>query len=698
MAPALPTPSEASHAARYEALLRVLHLLTAQRSPTALFRVLGRELRQVVTCDGIGLALYDAAGRQHYCHALEIEPQPGVVPLTDVPLEETLTWWVYHHQQPLVIPTVDTETRFPQLMALLKTYGIQSVCGLPLTTVHRRLGGLCLGSASANAYSEAEVCFLALVADYVALVIDNALNFEAAQREKERLELLLDLTNNLVANLELRDLLRAISASVRRVMHCDVAGVALPDAEGHQLRAYALEFPDSKGFLQEEVRVPIAGSLAGKAFQTEKPVVENRPDPAEVAPEENHFIAGEGLQSHCLLPLLSRNRCLGVLGLGRVREQAFSQDEVDVLARVASQVAIAVDNALAYGQIAALKDQLAQEKLYLEDEIRSAMHFEDIVGTSGALRRVLHQVETVAPTDATVLIYGETGTGKELIARAIHNLSQRRAHAFVKLNCAAIPTGLLESELFGHERGAFTGAVTQRIGRFELANRGTIFLDEIGEIPLEVQPKLLRVLQEREFERLGSPRTLRTDARLIAATNRDLTAMVEAQTFRADLFYRVNVFPVHVPPLRERPDDIPLLVRYFAQQFARRMHKTIATIPADTMQGLIQYPWPGNIRELQNVIERAVILSPGPVLQVPRTDLTLRATETVPGQHETRAAARRTPMRNVLEEAERQHILRVLEETKWVVAGPHGAAVRLGMKRSTLQFRMQKLGISRRGK
>jgi formate hydrogenlyase transcriptional activator len=710
MSPALPTPSEASHAARYEALLRVLHLLTAQRHPTALFRVLARELRQVVTCDGISLALYDAAVRQHYFHALEIGPQPGVVPLADVPVEETMTWWVYQHQQPLVIPAVDTETRFPQLMALLKTYGIQSACGLPLTTVHRRLGGLCLGSASANAYSEEEVCFLSLVADHVALVIDDALNFEAAQREKDRLELLLDLTNNLVSNLELRDLLRAISASVRRVMRCDGVGVLLPDAAGHQLRVYALDYPDSKGFIQEETLVPIEGSLPGKAFQTGKPVVVGRPDPTQVSPEDYRLIAGEGLQSSCLLPLISRNRCLGVLGLGRQPEHAFRQEEVEFLTQVARQVAIAVENALAYGEIAALKDQLAQEKLYLEDEIRSEMYFEDIVGTSAALRRVLHQVETVAPTDATVLIYGETGTGKELIARAIHHLSTRRQHAFVKLNCAAIPTGLLESELFGHEKGAFTGAVTQRIGRFELANRGTIFLDEIGEIPLEVQPKLLRVLQEREFERLGSPRTLRTDARLIAATNRDLAAMVEAQTFRADLFYRINVFPVHVPPLRERPDDIPLLVRYFAQQFARRMRKTIETIPADTMQALVQYPWPGNIRELQNVIERAVILSPGPVLQVPRTDLTPRATDTVgatvsaqgrqalPGQHEARDAARRAPIRSMLEEAERQHILRVLEETNWVVAGPHGAAVRLGMKRSTLQFRMQKLGISRHGK
>jgi formate hydrogenlyase transcriptional activator len=698
MAPALPTRLEAPHAARYEALVRVLHLLTAQRNPTALVRVLARELRQVVTCDGLICALYDAAVRQHSFHAWEIEPQPGVVPLADVPVEETLTWWVYHHQQPLVIPAVDTETRFPQLMALLKTYGIQSVCGLPLTTVHRRLGGLCLGSASANAYAEEEVRFLALVADHVALVIDDALHFEAARREKDCLELLLDLTNTLVANLELRDLLRAISASVRRVMRCDGVGVLFPDAAGHQLRVYALDYPDSKGFIQEETLVPLGGSLPGQVFRTGKPVVLDRLDAAQVSPEDYRLVAGEGLQSNCLLPLISRHRRLGVLGLSRVREQAFSQDDVDFLARVASQVALAVDNALAYGEITALKDQLAQEKLYLEEEIRSELSLEDIVGHSAALRHVLHYVEIVAPTDATVLLTGETGTGKELLARAIHHLSARRPHAFVKLNCAAIPTGLLESELFGHERGAFTGAVSQRIGRFELANRGTLFLDEVGEIPLEVQPKLLRVLQEREFERLGSPRTLRTDARLIAATNRDLAAMVAAQTFRADLFYRLNVFPVQVPPLRERPDDIPLLVRYFAQQCARRMRKTIETIPADTMHAFIHYPWPGNIRELQNIIERAVILSPGPVLQVPRTDLTPRATETVPGPHATREAARRPPIRHVLEEAERQHILRAMEETQWVVAGPHGAAARLGMKRSTLQFRMQKLGLSRRGK
>jgi formate hydrogenlyase transcriptional activator len=652
--------------------------------------VLVRELRPVIPFDALAVVLYDEATHQICWHGLEIVHRPGAVPASDFAPEEMVTWWAYHQQQPVIIPAVAAETRFPRMMARLQQYGIQSACALPLTTVHRRLGGLGLGSMQPDAYPEEEVRFLTLVADQVALAIDDALNFEAAQhahaalqRNNERLALLLEVTNSVVANLELRDLLRVMTATLRRVMHCDAVGVALPDGAGHQLRLYALDFPAGKGFLQEAMLLPLEGSASGKVFQTGKPLALSGPDWFHSAVYQ--IGAVEGLQSGCFLPLLSRQRVLGVLLLARLQEQAFTPDEIEFLTQVANQVAIAVENALAYGQITALTDQLTQEKLYLEDELRSELHFADIIGHSAALRHVLHQVETVAPTDATVLITGETGTGKELIARAIHQLSPRASRAFVKLNCAAIPTGLLESELFGHEKGAFTGAMTQRIGRFELANRGTVFLDEIGEIPLEVQPKLLRVLQEREFERLGSARTLRTDARLIAATNRDLAAMVEAQQFRADLFYRVNVFPVYVPALRERPDDIPLLVRHFAQQFARRMHKTIETIPADTMQALIQYPWPGNIRELQNIIERAVILSPGPVLQVPVPDLQPRGMPARPLAPDT------------LEAAERRHILAVLEETGWVLGGPHGAAVRLGLKRSTLQFRMRKLGITRPG-
>src|SRR6266496_2628615 len=370
----------------------------------------------------------------------------------------------------------------------------------------------------------------------------------------------------------------------------------------------------------------------------------------------------------------------------RLTEESFTAEDVDFLSQAAGQIAIAIENALAYREISELKDKLAQEKLYPEEQIRSEMNFAKIVGKSSALRKVLKQVETVAPTDSTVLICGETGAGKELIARAIHDLSMRKSKAFVKLNCAAIPTGLLESELFGHEKGAFTGAIAQRIGRFELANGGTVFLDEVGEIPLDLQTKLLRVLQEREFERLGSSRTLRTDARLIAATNRELGALVDEQKFRADLFYRLNVFPIHVPSLRERPEDIPLLVRHFVEHYARRMKRNIETIPSETMEALTRYGWPGNVRELQNLMERAVILSPGSVLRVPLDAL----------RGDT-AATQQPGKARTLAEAERNHIVETLTDTKWVVAGARGAAARLGMNRSTLQFRMQKLGIVRPG-
>jgi len=671
-------------------LNEVSRIIASRRNLSELLHDLAERLHRLLDFSYLGVMLYDPAQHVMRLHNLEGSPRGPLRPGAEFAVEDIPSGWVWQHQQPLVISDLERETRFPRARQALREYGLGSFCSLPLSTAHRRLGTLTMGRPERGAYSPSEVAFAQLVAAQVAVAVDNALHFQEAQalqqqlaRERDRLQLLLEVTNSVISNLELRDVLRAVSATLRRVMHCDVAGVLLPDAEHHQLRVYALDFPDSQGFIQEEVLLPIEGSLPGKAFQTGKPVVLDRSDPAEVGPEEYRVIAGEGIQSPCFLPLISRNRILGVLGLGRQPENAFRQDDVDFLALVASQVAIAVENALAYGQIAELKDKLAQEKLYLEDELRSERNFEDIVGKSAALRRVLQQVETVAPTEATVLIYGETGTGKELIARAIHQLSPRRSQAFVALNCAAIPSGLLEAELFGHEKGAFTGAITQRIGRFELAHRGTVFLDEIGEIPLELQPKLLRVLQDREFERLGSPRTQRTDARLIAATNRDLAAMVDEQQFRADLFYRMNVFPVHVPPLRERPEDIPLLVRHFAQQFARRMHKTIETIPSDTMQGLIRYSWPGNIRELQNIIERAVILSPGPVLQVPLIDLKPPPPGVSPKNHDT------------LEEAERKHILAVLEETNWVLGGPNGAAIRLGMKRSTLQFRLGKLGISR---
>ncbi|HZV58971.1 MAG TPA: sigma 54-interacting transcriptional regulator [Candidatus Eremiobacteraceae bacterium] len=516
--------------------------------------------------------------------------------------------------------------------------------------------------------------------------------------EKDRLNLLLDLNNSIASNLELRDLLRAISGSVRHVMECDAVGINLPDPSTGKIKLYALQFPGAKGFLQEGMfRTP--DSLPARVFSTKQPFTFTVGDTGlPISPAEVNLYREEGLRSVCQVPLICRDRVLGVLGLSRTEEIPFSGTDVRFLMQVANQVAIAVENALAYGQIAELKDKLAQEKLYLEDEIRTEMDFEDIVGKSPALRRVLNLVETVAPTDSTVLVCGETGTGKELIARAIHNLSTRRPKTFVKLNCAAIPSGLLESELFGHERGAFTGAVTQRIGRMELANQGTLFLDEVGEIPPELQPKLLRVLQEREFERLGSNRTFRTDVRLIAATNRDLAAMVGDQKFRSDLYFRLNVFPIRIPSLRERPEDIPLLVRHFSEEYSRRMNKRIETVPSETMKSLCRYSWPGNIRELQNVIERAVILSQGSTLNVPVAELSNDVTPPPPAKAADEATSRkRIPARNTLPGVDREQIIRALKDTGGMIGGPNGAASRLGLKRTTLISRMSKLGIDSNG-
>jgi len=673
------TIDSTSQAARYESLIRLAEAIRSQRDDD-LFALLADELRAVVQFDAI--AQFDETGvKVNWRHSM---PSGSVCPLAPHEREESVAAWVHQHQQPLVVPSVDDETRCRPSMERLKQLGLQSLCALPLSTAHRRLGSLVVSSRIPDAYSEEDVRFLSLAAAQIALAMDDAHNFRESQRAEERLRLLLDLTNRVVSTLDLRELLREIAGSIRKVMHCDGAGVSLPDPETGELRLYALDFPTGKGIIREGLASTDPTHSVSRVFATGQPLNMSREDIQKDGP-----IAEENAGSLCRLPLIGRDRVLGVMSLGSHRELAFTDDDMAFLGQVATQVAIAVENALAYGQIADLKDKLAREKVYLEDEIRSELNFEEIVGNSEGLKRVLRKIETVAPTDSTVLIYGETGTGKELVARAVHNLSSRKSNAFVRMNCAAIPSGLLESELFGHERGAFTGAIAQRIGRFELANHGTMFLDEVGEIPLELQPKLLRVLQEREFERLGSARTLRTDARVIAATNRDLADMVAEQAFRSDLYYRLNVFPVRIPPLRERPDDIPLLVRHFVQQFSRRNNRSIETIPSETMEALVAYHWPGNIRELQNVIERAVIISRGSMLKVATADLK-------PGNgrpETTRAATAATTLRGTLDEAERGQILQALEQSRWVIAGPNGAAARLGMKRSTLQFRMRKLGI-----
>jgi formate hydrogenlyase transcriptional activator len=432
--------------------------------------------------------------------------------------------------------------------------------------------------------------------------------------ERDRSRLLLEVNNMLVTTLNLQELLSAISTSLRTVMPHDGVGISLYDPESNMLRLSAQDFPKLEGSVRVGELLPLEGHPAGRAFTTREVVLSDDLSLEALSPSMR-WIAAIGVKSNCNVPLIFRNRVLGVLGVGRLQENAFTPDDVELLIQIANQIALAVENALAFHEIDTLKNKLEEEKLYLEESIQTDRNFQDIIGESQALRHVLRQVETVAETSSTVLIYGETGTGKELIARAIHNISRRRQRTFVKVNCAAIPTGLLESEMFGHEKGAFTGAIARRIGRFELAHQGTIFLDEVSDVPLELQPKLLRVLQEQEFERLGSSQTTKVDARVVAATNFDLARMVDEKKFRADLYYRLNVFPVTVPPLRERPDDIPLLVHFFASKFAQQMKKRIERIPAKALAALVAYSWPGNIRELQNLIERAIILSRGPVLE-----------------------------------------------------------------------------------
>jgi PAS domain S-box-containing protein len=897
---------EMSLLARQEALFRVFQAINVYRDPKDLFRVLAYELRKVVEFDFVALFLFDEAANKVQNAVLETLGGPAFVIPDGFPAEETITSWVYHHQEPVLISSRDEQSRFPRMMELYKTSGVLSACVLPLTTAYRRLGSLSFGARHVNAYSPEDLLYLSLVAEQVALAVDNALRDEEQRRgelfleegqklshtgswmwklasgevrwSKEHFRILgfdpqhdkpsprlfwsrvhpedrpwleevvdravqakgsfeqeyrivipggrvrnvygigravvddsgelsefvgttMDITERKQGEEELRrqkahfeklfdlapeaivlrdlenrvlrvnqEFTRLFGFSAQEALGRNINELIVPDGSAQQSESLRQALQRGERVNAELIRKRKDGSHLTVSFVAD-PVSVNGSAPeiygiyrditerkeAEEALRRSEAYLSEGQKlSHTgswarsvstgdiffsaesfrifgldpgtkmtLEIFLSRVhpedrpsieqtirrateeasdfetdyriivedgsiRHIHVLGhpikmaAGNVVE--FVGTLVDVTEQHLSRQAL--ENAFA--EISSLKEQLFQENVALRQEIDETSMFDEIVGKSSALQKVLRELETVGPTDSTVLIYGETGTGKELIARAIHNLSSRRSNAFVKVNCAAIPTGLLESELFGHEKGAFTGAIAQRIGRFELAHQGTVFLDEIGEVPLELQPKLLRVLQEREFERLGSSRTQRTDARLIAATNRDLSALVEEQKFRADLYYRLNVFPLYVPSLRERPEDVPLLVRHFAELFSRRMRKSIETIPAETMSALMRYHWPGNVRELQNVIERAVILSTRGALRVPSADLKPRTAALEENENG------KAPVHKRVSPLKREQVIEALQQADGKVGGSEGAAALLGVKRTTLIAHMKKLGINPR--
>jgi formate hydrogenlyase transcriptional activator len=668
----------------YEALFELAQSISGHSDLDSLCNALFRSLKRVIKFDGLGLLLYDAACNALRMHAVaSAEPIDDKVELTLMsPTDDNPAGWVWTNQQPMVIPRVEQETRWPEFLKTVRTHRVSSLLLVPMTTGDRRLGILAFGSLEPTEISRHEMDFALRVASEFAVAVDSYLTQQKYLRERDRLQLLFDVTNSLVSKLSPDALFSALAEQIGKVVACDFAVLALLDKNSGELFLSGLYAAGHREITPELTRVHPDGLPSAEALATGKPVVTDRPDFERFPSPFYRRWAEAGFCSMCTIPLVTTNATLGTLELARRNGHAFTSDDVELLVQVGRQIAVALENSLAYRELAEMKERLATEKLYLESEIRFDQNLGEMLGESPAFQAVLKSVQIVAPTDATALILGETGTGKELVARAIHEWSGRNKRSFVRVNCATIPSSLLESELFGHEKGAFTGALAQRIGRFELAHQGTLFLDEIGEIPLELQPKLLRAIQEQDFERLGGNRTIHVDIRFVAASNRNLKAMVDEGKFRSDLYYRLHVFPFHVPPLRERREDIPILTRYFTQKYSKRMGRKIDAIPSAAMDVLVRYDWPGNIRELQNVIERSVVLTRGSVLELAMPEISAGLV----------AAGPKSELASV---AERERIVQALKDAKGVVAGPNGAARLLGLKRTTLQARMKKLRITR---
>ena len=675
---------------RYRTLLDASCTLADQ--PT--LKTLLHSLRDVLskTCRLHGAHLYVLNSDGNSLHVLDFDREPDAPAIkigTKISRIGAIAR-VLEGQEPVFLPDVSLEMlKHPDLAPFAAESVGRGTYLLPVSTSQERYGVLAVTKERGEEFVAEDVELLRSLASHDAVALECALAKDRAEQyqrevagQRDRLRLLLEVNNLVVTKLDINDLFHSASISIRSYFGGDFAAFWVLKDETGQLHTALHDFPGAKELLTEVASADLTATIFEK-LRTHRAeiwsVEEINKLPAHLADP----LKVEGITSLALAFLATVSRPLGLLVIGSRKNNAFSQQDLDLLSQIGIQISLALDNALAYGRLNASASRLEEERLYLESEINSEYNFEDIVGKSPALRKVLEQVAIVAPTGSTVLLHGETGTGKELVARAIHNLSPRRERTFVRLNCAAIPSGLVESELFGHEKGAFTGALIQKRGRFELADRGSLFLDEIGDISLDLQPKLLRALQEQEFERLGSTKTIHVDVRLIAATHRDLAKMIDNNQFREDLFYRLNVFPIEIPPLRERREDIPLLVHYFVSRLSRQMQKRIRSVPKSAMEALVNAHWPGNIRELENFVERCVILTQGDELNVPRSELKKASTRTI------------APGASTFEEAERQVIIDALRTASGRISGKGGAAERLGLKRTTLQNKMQKLNITR---